>query len=65
MNIEFVRNLMIEAQDDLLRMAKNAKLQEAAEKIIGNECDAKFYSGSIKAFEYACKHLTNILEKTE
>lgn len=60
-----IRKLLIESQDDLIRMMRNAQIQQEAERIIGNEYAEKFHSGNVMAFEYACKHITNILEKTE
>lgn len=64
-NKEHIKALLIFAQNDILRMTENAKTQKQAELLINNNLDAKFHSGNIHAFEYACKHLTNILEKLE
>lgn len=62
---DFIRKLLIEAQDDLLRMMGNAQTQKQAEEIIENKYNTAFYVGCIKSNEYACKHLTNILTKIE
>jgi hypothetical protein len=71
--MEKIRQLLIEAQNDLLRMAENAKKEKinwAFHKNTKPEVNQKdynvgFFTGSIKSLEYACKHLTNILEQTE
>ena len=60
-----IKALLIFAQNDMLRMTENAKLQKQSEQVIGNKYNAGFHGGNVQAFDYACKHLTNILEVLE
>lgn len=62
MDIEKIKALLIFAQNDMLRMTENAKLQKQLENIAGNNYAEGFHGGNIQAFDYACKHLTNILD---
>jgi hypothetical protein len=64
MNV-FIKALLISAQHDMLRMMENAKLQQQAEEVIGNKYNCGFHGGNVLAFEYACKHITNILNNIE
>lgn len=63
--VEALKGMLIFAQEDMLRMTGNAQTQKHAEMVIGNEYNAGFHGGNIQAFDYACKHLTNILQKID
>lgn len=57
-----LKALLIYSQNDLLRMSENAKLQKQSELLVNNLYNAGFHGGNVQAFEYACKHITSILE---
>lgn len=65
MEIYKIKSLLLFAQNDMLRMSENAKLQKQSEQLIDNKYNAGFHGGNIQAFDYACKHLTNIIEVLE
>jgi hypothetical protein len=63
--MEKIKQMLIDAQNDLLRMMDNAKCSKEVESVVNHKYNEGFYAGSIKSLEYASKHLTNILEQTE